>query len=273
MSHNAYGGHGAHDSAGSHQDGAQGGADGDLFSVARTRVDPQIDHRSGCGTGVNLTTDIDEIDRNKFLEVMIHGLVCERELEKPHRTHNAMSSGKYLWEAEDIPGVDQRNNCPHQGQVDNARNALDEELGEWCYKEDLEVVQQAAHHIDQELSKDDHKGWWVVGLGGVAHTDHSEAAYRVFQGVALEEAPENDVRVRLESHRKESPGMRSALHWEVEVDTGRSVLDEGADDTAGQWEDLAVDQNEMLHSPDEGYMLWVEAGSVAGRGEEGEGNE
>jgi hypothetical protein len=99
-----------------------------------------------------------------------------------------MSSGNHLNEWEDyMAEVDRDNNCPQLGQGGTAHIAPDE-ADERRNKGALGVDQQDGRHIDQEeQNRVDQRGPQVMSLSDSDHIGRSEAAYRVLQGVALEE--------------------------------------------------------------------------------------
>lgn len=91
-------------------------------------VDLRIDHRNGSGIGVALKADTEEIDKDKFLEMVIHDLTYKLELEKRCHGHNTSSSGKRLREAADMAWADQGDKYPRQGQEDNTQSEVEEEF-------------------------------------------------------------------------------------------------------------------------------------------------
>lgn len=130
MSLHADGGHDAHDYAGPHPNDAHG-VDGDnLVSEAHARVDLLIDRRSLWGKGAR-PKDSGGIGKSGSLQVVVHGLVYNGELELSHRIHAATRFVKNL-EVGDMAAVDRGSNlnCPHQEQVDNARRVLGEKARE-----------------------------------------------------------------------------------------------------------------------------------------------
>lgn len=115
------------------------------------------------------------------------------------------------------------------------------------------------HHIDPEgLSRDDYSEHQTAGPRYADRTDHSEAAYRESPGAVLGEGLGNSAHMmRPGCWRKEN--LRVHLAPDA-GDTGRTVRGEEAVDKEGLEGDLVAVRNEILHSPDEGYMLRVEAG-------------